>query len=274
MGPDLELIVLARPGAALAACLTCFFFHFPGNHEKAAAKALISHLSRQDRSIPVGRRPCRTHTYDPGTGCRRGRNPECIPRSYAASRRVGRMPVLTGSGCLNGKLFDTHTGKRLSSTIGSGHQSVLVGRCDRLCSRQPDSPTALSADSNGRWCGEPRTADRRSTHETPTHGGSRAGHDTDESTRIHQAISLQGRQSIARNLPNLGPVGLGPTHIQTGGRKGRASPINFAIDGNGANRRDRRLHSNLVSGQQPASVRTHPSSPCHQCSCRRRDPDS
>lgn len=45
------------------------------------------------------------------------------------------------------------------------------------------------------------------------------------------------------------------------GRRGRASPINFAIDGNGANRRDRRLHSNLIGVEQPTSVRDHPSSP-------------
>lgn len=42
------------------------------------------------------------------------------------------------------------------------------------------------------------------------------------------------------------------------GKRVERPPINFAIDGNGANRRDRRLHSNLVSVQQPASVRTHP----------------
>lgn len=108
------------------------------------------------------------------------------------------------------------------------------------------------------------------TLETPTHGGKKASHDTEESTRI-QSMSLQDDyQSTASNFHNFEPVGLRPAHIQTGGKKGRASPINFAIDGNGANRRDRRLHSNLTSVQRPASVRTQPLFTCYQCSCRRQ----
>lgn len=176
------------------------------------------------------------------------------------------MSVLTGSACLKGELFYTPRLTANQRPIRSHWETPIL--YDRVASpllswladgivSAADNLTAFSTHSSGKSCGEPRAADHRSTHETPTHGGRKASHHTGESTRI-QAMPFQDHQSTVRNFPDFEPVGLGPTHTQTGGKKGRAPPINFAIDGNGANRRDRRLHSNLISVKVPASVRTHP----------------
>lgn len=108
LDPDLELIVLARPAVALVARLTCFFLSiFRGTTKKQSPRP-SSHNCRvkTDRSLWVGAPAAYIQMIQAlgriEAGILSVHHIMSQPR-----RRMGRMTVVTGSGCPKGKLFDT-----------------------------------------------------------------------------------------------------------------------------------------------------------------------